>query len=108
MSDIQPAGEMAREGCLAGAGGADHDDPMVSGCDVPGCGLQADDRHTCISVPTIRCTPDMVCKSLEGERMASRFTELVIDCHHPRKLAAFWSAALGYEVIVENDNDVEI
>jgi len=40
--------------------------------------------------------------------MASRFTELVIDCYHPRKLAAFWSAALGYEVIVENDNDVEI
>ena len=40
--------------------------------------------------------------------MASRFTELVIDCHHPRELAAFWSAVLGYEVIAENDNDVEI
>lgn len=40
--------------------------------------------------------------------MASRFTELVIDCHDPRRLAAFWCAVLGYEVIDEQEDDVEI
>jgi catechol 2,3-dioxygenase-like lactoylglutathione lyase family enzyme len=40
--------------------------------------------------------------------MASRFTELVIDCHHPRELADFWCAVLGYEVIDAQDDDVEI
>ncbi len=40
--------------------------------------------------------------------MASRFTELVIDCHHPRELADFWCAVLDYEVIDAQDDDVEI
>ncbi len=40
--------------------------------------------------------------------MTSRFTELVIDCHHPRELAAFWRAVLDYEVIDEGDDVVEI
>jgi hypothetical protein len=40
--------------------------------------------------------------------MASRFTELVIDCHQPRELAAFWCAVLDYEVIDESDDVVEI
>ncbi|HEX6919695.1 MAG TPA: VOC family protein [Actinomycetes bacterium] len=30
--------------------------------------------------------------------MASRFTELVIDCHDPVRLGEFWSQLLGYEV----------
>ncbi len=40
--------------------------------------------------------------------MASRFTELVLDCHQPRELAAFWCAALDYEVIDEEGDVVEI
>jgi hypothetical protein len=40
--------------------------------------------------------------------MTSRFTELVIDCHQPRTLAAFWCGVLGYEVIDEGDDSVEI
>lgn len=40
--------------------------------------------------------------------MASRFTELVIDCYHPRELAAFWSAVLGYAVIDAEEDVVEI
>ena len=40
--------------------------------------------------------------------MTSRFTELVIDCHRPRELAAFWCAILGYEVIDEENDVVEI
>ena len=40
--------------------------------------------------------------------MTSRFTELVIDCHHPHELADFWCAVLGYEVIDAQDDDVEI
>jgi hypothetical protein len=40
--------------------------------------------------------------------MTSRFTELVIDCANPRVLAEFWSAALGYTVIAEQEDQVEI
>ncbi len=40
--------------------------------------------------------------------MASRFTELVIDCHQPRALAAFWCAVLDYQVIDDKDDEVEI
>ncbi len=40
--------------------------------------------------------------------MASRLTEVVIDCHRPRILAAFWCEVLGYEVIDERDDLVEI
>jgi catechol 2,3-dioxygenase-like lactoylglutathione lyase family enzyme len=40
--------------------------------------------------------------------MASRFTELAIDCHRPDELATFWCAVLGYEVIERKDDYVEI
>ncbi|HWE63229.1 MAG TPA: VOC family protein [Chloroflexota bacterium] len=40
--------------------------------------------------------------------MASRFTELVVDSHRPQELAAFWCAVLGYEVIDQQDDVVEI
>jgi hypothetical protein len=40
--------------------------------------------------------------------MASRFTELVIDAHDHRRLARFWAEVLGYKVIAENDEEVEI
>jgi len=35
--------------------------------------------------------------------MTSRFTELAVDCHHPRALAAFWCEVLGYEIIEDGD-----
>ena len=40
--------------------------------------------------------------------MASRFTELVVDCHDPERLAAFWSAVLDFTVIDRSDGKVEI
>lgn len=40
--------------------------------------------------------------------MASRFTELAIDCADPRGLARFWCAVLGYEVREEEDGLVSI
>ncbi len=40
--------------------------------------------------------------------MTSRLTEIVIDCHDPRRLAEFWCAVLGYEVIEEDEEMVEI
>ncbi|GHG09064.1 VOC family protein [Streptomyces filamentosus] len=40
--------------------------------------------------------------------MTSRFTELVVDCHDPERLAAFWCAALGFEVIDRAEGQVEI
>ena len=42
------------------------------------------------------------------ENVSSRFTELVIDCHHPRELAAFWCVVLDYQIIDEQDDDIEI
>jgi catechol 2,3-dioxygenase-like lactoylglutathione lyase family enzyme len=40
--------------------------------------------------------------------MACRFTELVIDCHDPEALAAFWAAVLDYRVLSREDGEVEI
>jgi hypothetical protein len=40
--------------------------------------------------------------------MASRFTELILDSHEPRKLAEFWSEVLGYKILDEDDQVVEI
>ncbi|SOD63498.1 Catechol 2,3-dioxygenase [Streptomyces zhaozhouensis] len=40
--------------------------------------------------------------------MTSRFTELVVDCHDPERLAAFWCAVLGFTVIDRSEDKVEI
>ncbi|MBO1332405.1 VOC family protein [Streptomyces sp. VRA16 Mangrove soil] len=40
--------------------------------------------------------------------MASRFTEVVVDCHDPERLAAFWCAVLDFEVIDRGKDKVEI
>ena len=40
--------------------------------------------------------------------MASRFTELAIDCADPAGLARFWCAVLGYQVLDEEDGLVAI
>ncbi|WP_432010360.1 VOC family protein [Streptomyces cucumeris] len=37
--------------------------------------------------------------------MASKFTELAIDCADPQGLARFWCAVLGYEVQDEDEED---
>ena len=41
--------------------------------------------------------------------MASRFSELVVDCRDPEPLAAFWAAVLDYRVLSrDEDGAVEI
>jgi hypothetical protein len=41
--------------------------------------------------------------------MAARITELVLDCHDPERLAAFWCEILDYVVLGrEDDGSVEI
>ena len=40
--------------------------------------------------------------------MASRFSELVVDSRDPHALARFWAQVLGYEIIDESDDLVEI
>jgi Glyoxalase-like domain len=40
--------------------------------------------------------------------MASRFTELVVDCADPRRLAEFWAAALGWQPTGRYQEAVEI
>ncbi len=40
--------------------------------------------------------------------MASKFTELEIDCVDPRGLARFWCSVLDYEVLAEEDGVVTI
>lgn len=40
--------------------------------------------------------------------MTSRFIEVVVDAHEPRKLARFWCAVLGYKIIDETDGVFEI
>ena len=38
--------------------------------------------------------------------MPSAFYHLTIDCHDPRALARFWSAALGQPILYESDDEV--
>ena len=40
--------------------------------------------------------------------MTSRFTELVVDCDDPHRLAGFWRAVLGYTTIADTGDQVEI
>ncbi|MEU6239711.1 VOC family protein [Streptomyces sp. NPDC047024] len=40
--------------------------------------------------------------------MTSRFTELVVDCHEPERLAEFWCAVLGFRVLDRREGMVEI
>jgi catechol 2,3-dioxygenase-like lactoylglutathione lyase family enzyme len=40
--------------------------------------------------------------------MTSRFTELVVDCRDPERLAAFWCAVLDFQVIDRGEGKVEI
>jgi hypothetical protein len=40
--------------------------------------------------------------------MASKFTELAIDCADPQSLARFWCSVLDYEVREEDDEIVSI
>ena len=40
--------------------------------------------------------------------MASRFTELVIDCSDPERLASFWTEVLSYRVTERDDDSVFI
>jgi hypothetical protein len=41
--------------------------------------------------------------------MACRFSEIVVDCHDPEALAAFWSAVLDYrELSRDEDGAIEI
>ena len=38
--------------------------------------------------------------------MGSKFTELIVDCADPRRLAEFWSAVLGWQPTGRSDEDV--
>lgn len=40
--------------------------------------------------------------------MASRFTELTVDCHDPERLSAFWCEVLDFKVIDRRAGQVEI
>jgi catechol-2,3-dioxygenase len=40
--------------------------------------------------------------------MACRITELVLDCADPEKLADFWCAVLGYQVLDRDPESIEI
>jgi len=40
--------------------------------------------------------------------VASRITELVLDCTDPERLAAFWCDVLGYSVLDRDEDWVEI
>jgi hypothetical protein len=40
--------------------------------------------------------------------MTSRFSEVIVDCHDPQKLADFWRAVLDYQILETRDDLVEI
>jgi len=68
-------------------------------------------RALCARLPNTRVTP------LAGNRdadavtvtcVASRITELVLDCTDPERLATFWGEVLGYEELGRGDDWAEI
>ena len=38
--------------------------------------------------------------------MASRFSEVVVDCKDPRRLAEFWCEVLGYEIVDDTEDGI--
>lgn len=40
--------------------------------------------------------------------MTSRLTELVVDCHDPQRLPAFWREVLDFTVLDRSEGRVEI
>ena len=40
--------------------------------------------------------------------MTSRFSELCIDCHEPRRLAEFWAAVLDWKISDDDGDEVEV
>jgi hypothetical protein len=40
--------------------------------------------------------------------MACRFSELVVDCREPERLASFWAAVLDYRVLCRGADETEI
>lgn len=40
--------------------------------------------------------------------MGSAWFSVVVDCEDPERIAAFWCAALGYEVVYRSDDIVDI
>ncbi len=40
--------------------------------------------------------------------MTSRFTELCIDCHDPRRLAVFWAQVLDWRVDADDEDEVAV
>lgn len=40
--------------------------------------------------------------------MTSRFSELVIDCHDTRRVAEFWCEVLGYRIVDQDGDVIEI
>jgi hypothetical protein len=47
-------------------------------------------------------------KKVDGESVAGRFSELIVDCRDPEKLAEVWCAVLDYHVIDRHEDAVEI
>jgi hypothetical protein len=44
----------------------------------------------------------------KGGPVASRLTQVAIDCANPRRLAEFWAAVLGYEITEESETVVSL
>ena len=40
--------------------------------------------------------------------MTSRFTELIVDCAEPKRLAEFWAAVLGWQPTPGDDEEIEL
>lgn len=40
--------------------------------------------------------------------MVSKFTELAVDAHEPRRVAEFWCQVLGYRVVNDEPHQVQI
>src|SRR3954468_24300152 len=84
----------------------------TAGASPAGPGPAARDR-VAASRPTRRgiVTPDGAgppSNPLGGFRMAVTWEQVVVDAHDPARLARWWAEALGYKIVAEAPDEVEI
>jgi predicted enzyme related to lactoylglutathione lyase len=46
--------------------------------------------------------------SIRRRRMSSRWEQIVVDAEDPARLARWWAAALGYVIVTDSPDEVEI
>src|SRR4051812_8421288 len=83
--------------------------PKPCPCRETACRVSRPNCHTKFGRLRSELRTGLSAELLDCPGMGARFTELVIDCRDPGRVAEFWAAVLGYDVVDRGPNgEVEI